>query len=221
MAWIASWILPVIIGLSVFPYLLFPTGRLPSKRWGWFAWLTVAFVLVGVIFAAFSPGALMGVLGPIRNPLEIEGFTTVYRAVLYIMSPVLLGAAALSVFLRLRRAIGVERQQIKWFAYAAAASVIATILAYIIPAVIDTPPWFERVGFALNIATIPAIPISIGIAVLKYRLYDIDLIINRTLVYAVLTATLALVYAGSVVGLQPPSGTLAARSPPWPLWPPP
>jgi hypothetical protein len=154
--------------------------------------------LVGVILSAFSSGALMGVLGPIRNPLGIEGFTNVYRAVLYIMAPVLTGAAALSLFVRLRRAVGVERQQIKWFAYAAAASVIATSLAYIIPAVIDTPLWFERVGFALNIAFIPAIPVSIGIAILRYRLYDIDLLINRTLVYGALTALLALVYFGGV-----------------------
>jgi uncharacterized membrane protein YhdT len=158
--------------------------------------------LVGVILSAFSSGALMGVLSPIRNPLGIEGFTNVYRPVLYIMAPVLTGAAALSLFVRLRRAVGVERQQIKWFAYAAAASVIATNLAYLIPGVIDTPLWFEQVGFALNIATIPAIPVAIGLAILRYRLYDIDLIINRTLVYGPLTATLALAYFGAVTATQ-------------------
>jgi cyanate permease len=72
-----------------------------------------AFVLVGVILSAFSPGALMGILGPIRNPLGIEGFTSVYKAVLYTMAPLLSVAAALSLFVRLHRAIGVERQQIK------------------------------------------------------------------------------------------------------------
>ena len=202
MAWIISWILPVIIGLSVFYIPLFPTGRLPSRRWRWLAWLTVAFVLVGVISSAFSSGALMGTLGPIRNPLGIEGFTNVYRAVLYTISPVLLGAAALAVFVRLRRAIGVERQQIKWFVYAAAASVIGTNHAYLIPGVIDTPHWFERVGFALNIATIPAIPVAIGIAILRYRLYEIDIIINRTLVYGLLTAMLLSVYFGGVAATQ-------------------
>jgi hypothetical protein len=203
LAWIASWMPPIIVGLTAFLYLLFPTGRLPSRHWRWVAWLTVAFVLVAMVFAAFYPGALMGLLGPIRNPLGIEGFTDVYyKAVLYIMSTVLIVAAALSVFLRLRRAVGVERQQIKWFAYAAAASIIATSIAYIIPGVIDTTLWFERMGFALNIAFIPAIPIAIGIAILRHRLYDVDLLINRTLVYGSLTATLALVYAGSVVGLQ-------------------
>jgi hypothetical protein len=202
LAWIVSWILPVIIGLTVFYFLLFPTGRLPSRRWRWLGWLTAVFVIVGVITSALSSGALMGVLGPIRNPVGIDAFTNVYKAMLYVASPVLTGAAALAMLLRLRHAIGVERQQIKWFAYAAAASFIATTLAYIIPEVMETPLWFERAGFALNVAFIPAVPISIGIAILRYRLYEIDLLINRTLVYGSLTAMLVAVYFVAIVLLQ-------------------
>jgi hypothetical protein len=201
MAWTSYWILPVIIGLSVFYLLLFPTGLLPSRGWRPLAWLTVAFVFVGVISGAFSTGPVEG-LGPIRNPLGIDGFPNVYGAVLDIMAPVLLVAAAASVFMRLRYAIGVESQQIKWFAYAAAATVIGLFLAYVIPTVIDTPLWFERAGYAVLIAVIPAIPISIGIAILRYRLYDIDIIINRTLVYGSLTATLVALYFGGIVVLQ-------------------
>src|SRR5215208_6472988 len=200
--WIVSWVLPIIIGLSAFLYLLFPTGRLPSRRWRWGAWLTGALVLAGVITSALSSGALMGILGPIQNPLGVEGFTSIYKALLYILSTVALGAVVLSVFMRLRRAIGVERQQIKWFAYAAAGNVITTGLAYLIPIVVDTPLWFERMGFALNIAFIPAVPIAIGIAILRYRLYDIDILINRTLVYGSLTLMLALVYFGGVPATQ-------------------
>jgi hypothetical protein len=166
------------------------------------AWLTGVLVLAGVITSAFSSGALMGILGPIRNPLGVVGFTSIYTALLYIISTVALGAVVLSVFMRLRHAIGVEREQIKWFAYAAAGSVIATGLAYLIPRVVDTPLWFERMGFALNIAFIPAIPIAIGIAILRYRLYDIDIIINRTLVYGSLTAMLIALYSVGIVVLQ-------------------
>jgi uncharacterized membrane protein YhdT len=203
MVWIVSWVLPIINGLTVFYILLFPTGRLPSRRWRWLGWLTVAFVVVGVILAAFSSGALLGILGPIQNPLGIEGFSNIYyKAILFIMTPLLTAAAALAVFIRLRRAIGVERQQVKWFAYAAAAYVSASTLAYGIPGVIDTPLWFERVGFALNIAFIPAIPIAIGIAILRYRLYDIDILINRTLVYGSLTAMLVALYFVGIVVLQ-------------------
>jgi hypothetical protein len=202
MAWVYSWLLPIIIGLSVFSMLLFPTGRLPSRRWRWVTWPTVAFILVGAISDAFSPGPVDG-LGPIRNPLGIEGFSNVYTAILYNVVPlVLLVAAASSVFMRLRRAIGVERQQIKWFAYAAASTVIGLVLAYVIPDMIDVPLWFERIGYAVLLVLIPAMPISIGIAILKYRLYDIDLLINRTLVYGSLTAALVALYFGGIVLLQ-------------------
>jgi hypothetical protein len=210
-AWVFSWLLPIIIGFSVLLILLFPTGRLPSRRWRWVTWPTVAFILVGVISDAFSPGPVDG-LGPIRNPLGVQGFSNVYTAILYNMVPlVLLVAAASSVFVRLRRAIGVERQQIKWFAYAAAATVIGLVLAYVIPDVIDVPLWFERIGYAILLSLIPAIPISIGIAILRYRLYDIDLIINRTLVYGVLTAILAVIYFGGVTVTQALLSTLTGH----------
>src|SRR5215216_2098133 len=200
-AWIAAWILPIIIGLQVSYLLLFPTGRLPSRRWRWLARLTGAFVVVGLIVSALSPGAYFGALGPLRNPLGIEGFTNVYKVVLYTMAPLLYLATAFSVFVRLRRAAGVERQQLKWFAYAVAIYAIATALNVIIIA-IDTPRWFEWTANVIFTAAGTAIPISIGIAILRYRLFDIDLIINRTLVYGSLTGLLALLYFGSVTALQ-------------------
>jgi len=201
MAWIAAWMLPIMSGLQVSYLMLFPTGRLPSRRWRWLAWLTVAYVLVGVITAAFSPGAYQGSLGPIRNPLGIEGFTQFYKAVVYTMAPGLFAAAALSLFIRLRRAVGVERQQLKWLAYAAAGFAIAIVLISITIA-IDTPRWYEWVANAIFIAVTPGVAVSIGIAILRYRLYDIDLLINRTLVYGSLTATLVVLYFGGIVLLQ-------------------
>jgi hypothetical protein len=201
MNWITSWLLPVMIGLQVFYLLLFPTGRLPSRRWRWLAWLTVAFVVVGVILSAFSSGALMGALGPIRNPLGVEGFTNVYKALLYTISPLLFVAVALSVFMRLRHAGGVERQQIKWLAYAAAAWALG-IIFNIITSAIDTPLWLERASLAYFTVAGEAVPIALGIAILRYRLYDIDVIINRTLVYGSLTVTLALLYFGGVTATQ-------------------
>jgi len=200
MAWISSWILPPIIGLQVFSFLLFPTGQLPNMHWRWLGWLTAAFVAAGVISSAFSLGANAG-LGPVQNPLGIDGFSDIYDAVLLISS-ILYVAVAYSLFARLRRAGGVERQQIKWFAYAAVATISGTTIAYSIPDTIATPLWFEWVGYALVIVTTPAIPVSIGIAILRYRLYDIDRIINRTLVYGSLTVTLVALYFGGIVLLQ-------------------
>jgi uncharacterized membrane protein YhdT len=200
LAWVSSWILPPIIGLQVSSFLLFPTGRLPSRRWRPLGWLIVAYVIVGVIASAFSLGANAG-LGPIRNPLGIEGFSDVYDMVLNLL-PLLYVAVATSLFVRLRRATGVERQQIKWFVYAVAATISGIILAYMIPGLIDTPLWFERAGYALNVTVTPAIPISMGIAILRYRLYEIDILINRTLVYGALTAMLAVIYFSGVATVQ-------------------
>jgi hypothetical protein len=174
---------------------------LPSRRWRWLAWLTVAYILVGVITAAFSPGAYMGFLGPIRNPLGIEGFTQFYKAVVYTMSPALFLAAAFSLVVRLRQAVGVERQQLKWLAYAAGGLVIVTILV-IITIALDTPRWYEWVANAISVVVTPGVPIAIGIAILRYRLYEIDVIINRTLVYGSLTAVLVALYFGGVATTQ-------------------
>jgi hypothetical protein len=201
MAWIAAWQLPIIIGLQLFYILLFPTGRLPSGRWKWLARPIVAFVVVGVILSAFSSDAYLGSLDPIRNPLGVGGFTPVYAALLYFVFPCLLVAVAFAVLVRLRHAVAAERQQIKWFAYAAAIFALASILN-IVAGALDLPPWIERT----NAVTFPVagalVPIAIGIAILRHRLYDIDIIINRTLVYGSLTLMLALVYFGGVAVTQ-------------------
>jgi hypothetical protein len=209
-AWIAAWILPVLIGVQVSSLSLFPTGRLPSRRWRWLAWLIAAFVVVGTLSSAFSSDAYLGALGPIRNPLGIEGFTAVYKAVLYTMAPLLYLAAAFSVFARLRRSVGVERQQLKWFAYAVGIYAVGITLN-VTALAIEAPGWFEWTANAIFTATGTAVPISIGIAILRYRLYDIDRIINRTLVYGSLTAMLAAAYLGSVVGLQAVLRTLTGQ----------
>jgi hypothetical protein len=208
-AWIGTWILPILIALDVFTFLLFPTGRLPSRRWRWLGWLTVAFVFVGAISGAFTSGPVDG-LGSIRNPLGIEGFTSGYKAVVYPMAPFLFAASALSVFVRLRRATGVERQQIKWFAYAAVVMAI-TVFLQIITETVDVPLWFGRTEFAVFTVAGTTVPISIGIAILRYRLYDIDIIINRTLVYSSLTLMLALVYFGGVTATQALFRTLTGQ----------
>ena len=112
---------------------------------------------------------------------------------------VLVGAG--SMLVRMRRARGVERQQIKWLAYAAVATASGAILTRVISRAMDAP-WLEWGGSVILIVGVIGVPVSMGIAILRYRLYEIDLIINRTLVYGSLTATLALFYLGSVTALQ-------------------
>jgi hypothetical protein len=174
---------------------------LPSERWRPLAWLIVTFVVVGVILSAFSSDAYLGSLDPIRNPLGIEGFIYFWRAFLYTVAPLLYVAVAYSVFVRLRRAVGIERQQLKWFAYAVAIFAMAIILN-VLTLAIDAPRWVEWANLVIFPLAGTTVPIALGIAILRYRLYDIDLLINRTLVYGSLTATLVATYFTGIVVLQ-------------------
>ena len=200
-AWIASWSLPIIIGLQVSYLILFPTGRLPSRRWTPAAWLMLAMLGVAVVSSAFASDPYMGSLGPIRNPLAIDGFSEVYKAVSSTMFPLLYVVAAASLFVRLRHATGVERQQLKWLAYAAAGFALGVILV-LLSGAMDAPAWFGRAANAVFLVTSEGIIVAIGIAIIRYKLYDIDLLINRTLVYGTLTATLVALYFGGIVVLQ-------------------
>jgi hypothetical protein len=209
-AWIFSWLWVPGIGLLVFLSLLFPNGQLPSSRWRWFAWLSVLLILVGAISAAFSPGAINVGLELIQNPLGIESLPNTYQPVQALLLTLGLVAVA-SLFVRLRRARGLERQQIKWYVYAGALVAGGSILTYTISETIDVL-WLERAGYVLVLIGLLGTPIAMGIAILRYRLYEIDLIINRTLVYGLLTATLALFYFGSVLILNQLFITLTGQS---------
>jgi hypothetical protein len=122
--WIWSWVWVPAIGLVVFLDLLFPNGRLPSARWRWFAWFTVAAVLAGALLAALSPGQILQL--PLQNPLGIEMLPNVYRIVeAFMYALVVVGAS--SMLLRLRRVGWVERQQIKWFAYTTSVAISGII----------------------------------------------------------------------------------------------
>jgi cytochrome b subunit of formate dehydrogenase len=197
-AWMLSWLWVPGLGLVVFLGLLFPNGRLPSPRWRWFARFNTAAVLVGAILAAFSPGPIL--LTPIQNPHGIEGLPNVYRMVEAFMYALIVVAAG-SMLVRLRQASEVERQQIKWFAYATTVAVSGVILKNtVFPAVSVTWVWWA--GLILTTVGLTGSPVAMGVAILRFRLYEIDLIINRTLVYGALTAILALFYLGSVTALQ-------------------
>ena len=189
------------IGFILLPYLLllFPTGRLPSRRWRPVAWTVPTAGVVLLITGLFIPGK--SGIGPFENSLGVGG--VVGKAIVFISAAVVFvvfGAiilSALSLVFRYRRAGGIERQQIKWFAYAAVlfggSLVFSGFLGEDLPGVWDA--LFETV-------TVAPLYVAVGVAILRYRLYDIDVIINRTLVYGSLTVLLAGTYFGGVVGLQ-------------------
>jgi hypothetical protein len=199
-AWLATWPIGLALGLFTYLFVLFPEGRLLSPRWRWILWLSGAAIAAATLSEAFMPGPIDG-LEPVQNPLGIEGAGDVLSfmsALADFFYTALLITSALSVFLRLRRAKGDERQQLKWLAYAAALLAGVTALGVVIELSGGAGWWF----FVVILIALLGIPVAIGVAILRHRLYDIDLLINRTLVYGSLTAVLALVYVGGVVGLQ-------------------
>src|ERR671917_1561264 len=197
-AWLTSWVWVFGLGMIVYLDLLFPTGRLPSARWRWFARSTAIVLLPAAILAALSPGLILS--STLNNPLGIEGLPNASKAIeAFMYALVVVGAS--SMLARLRHAGRIERQQIKWFAYATAVAISGVILKNTVyPAVSVTWVWW--VGLVLTTVGVVSSPIAMGIAIFRYRLYQIDLLINRTLVYGSLTAVLAGVYLGGVVLLQ-------------------
>src|SRR5215216_4364045 len=201
LAWLASWAWILYTGCIALSLLLFPNGRLPSRRWRWLAWLSVFLTIAGAVWVAFSPGVI-GNLGSIRNPLGIEGLPSGFKPVQTIMLALLFVAAASTLVVRLRRARGIERQQIKWPAFTVVVVAGSSFLSDTVVSEAIGLRWLEWAGYVIFIPALIGFPISIGIAIVRYRLYDIDILINRTLVYGALSATLALIYFGGVATTQ-------------------
>jgi hypothetical protein len=199
LAWVSSWLWVVHLGLFVYLALLFPDGKPPSPRWRLFGWVAGVVCAGGTVAVALWPETAGGIT-PANSPLGIEVATDVVNPVETIM--LTLGLIALSsVLIRLRRSKGIEHQQVKWFAYALAMLTTSAILYFVASDTMGVV-WLEWVCFVLVMVGVVGLPVAVGIAILRYRLYNIDVLINRTLVYGALTATLAAVYAGSIVLLQ-------------------
>jgi len=205
----AIWIPPVGL-LGIYLILLFPDGKLPSRRWRPLAWLSGVVMVLATLGITFSPGPLEGHPG-VRNPLGLEGippWVATAGIVILLMLPMCMLASALSLVLRYRRSGGEEREQIKWIALAASVVGLVYLIAMVSSLTYSgpwggagTPLWLGLLQQA-SLVSFTAVPIAVGFAVLKYRLYDIDILINRTLVYGSLTAALVALYLGGIVVLQ-------------------
>ena len=204
------WVPPVGL-LGIYMILLFPDGRLPSRRWRPFAWFAGAVLVLTCVAVTASPGPLAGHPG-VSNPIGLEGHSMVAQTLLRapVLLPICILASAFSLVWRYRHSGGEVRLQIKWVAFAASLVGITYAVAlvsgfFLIPEGSSTeqgaPLWLALIQDAV-LMSYAGVPIAVGFAVLKYRLYDIDLIINRTLVYASLTATLVALYFGGIVLLQ-------------------
>lgn len=185
--------------IVVFLLLLFPDGRLPSPRWRPVLWGALGYVAFFTLVIWLSPESFdLRLVEFARNPLGLELEIMVPLSnIVNLTFPLLVVASGAAVIVRFRRSRGDERQQLKWFAYAVGLMIAVFVF------------WFSFavMGFAPPNAlmfTVPLIglPLATGVAILRYRLYDIDFVINRTLVYGSLTVALALVYASCIASLQ-------------------
>jgi hypothetical protein len=197
---------PAFSTLIFFSLLLFPDGRLPSPRWRPVAVAAVVVAAVLTVSTALTPGPLRASV-PVDSPVHIDlpappvdvaGIAFILLAALIV---VVLVASVAAIFLRFRAATGIERQQLKWFAYGAAwipaVGLLAIGLSVLVPQGI--PGLDPSNLWPLSVA---GIPIATAIAILRYRLYEIDTLINRTLVYGVTTAAIAAAFFGGIVVLQ-------------------
>lgn len=198
MTWVAVWAWPPgILLLFTFLLLLFPDGRLPSRRWRPVAWLAVAAMVALVVPVAVTAwpirGPLLMNIGESAPAAAPDSFKLAYNIqVAGVLVMFALGlVSATSLIFRMRRATGDERQQIKWFAFAAAILVVVVILA---SPLFDLPGQFQVLAF-------PLLPIASAVAILKYRLYDIDVVISKTVVFTALAAFVTGVYLAVVVGI--------------------
>jgi hypothetical protein len=201
-AWLSTWLfVPALFCIPVYLFLLFPDGRPVSRRWRPVAWLAGVGLLATTVGNALSPGRLDGPpFETVENPAWFAGgsealnLTTVLGYWLTLGSILLAGV---SLVLRFRRAGGPERQQLKWFASAAALFAATTIVYTFFLAGVA-----EQAGQISTLLAFAGIPIAVGIAILRDRLYDIDVVINRTLVYGSLTAMLVTLYLAGVTATQ-------------------
>ena len=207
-AWVVGWSANAwFLVVVVFLPLIFPTGRLLSSRWRVVWWFDALTLVAGIVVVGLLPGKL-AVTTPVQNPLGVHGTarTMVEAAVAWILvaSALSLLLSAVSLVVRFRRSEGVERQQLKWFA-----SAVLTALGGLAVSALANP-LTSRWGVVLNgvgwivflFGCVLGIPVATGIAILRYRLYDIDVVINRTLVYGALTVALATTYVGSILLLR-------------------
>jgi uncharacterized membrane protein len=202
MSWLTEWIWAPGLGLIlVFLPLLFPDGRPPSRRWRPVAWLGGVSIAMIVVLASILLWSERGtrLLGDTGIADRDPGWLVALLSVAFPLMLLAGLAAVISLFVRFYRSGGEERQQIKWFAYAAAVSLF---WVFLLDGISASGRVLEAVIAVLGLFIIPSIPLAAGIAIFRYHLYDIDRIINRTLVYSALTASLALIYLGSVIGLQ-------------------
>jgi hypothetical protein len=189
-AWFGDWPgVPFLYGVPAFLLMLFPDGHLPSPRWRPAAWFIGAAIAVGTVAHALLPGDVQGIDTPVSAGDAARTFASLTDL---LALPVMLVAAS-ALVVRLRRSRGIERLQLKWFTYAAAMAGAGLGVTTV------TSGFISGAAFILGLFALASLPVAAGVAILRYRLYDIDVVIRRTLIYAGLTITLGAAYLALVL----------------------
>ncbi len=192
----SSWI-PVVLLPLIAVLLLFPDGRLPSPRWRILEWLAVIGLTGFLLAALLRPGRLEDF--PISNPYAVDNpLRTVIEATCAVFLVVALVSSPAALVVRVRYADVMQRQQIKWLAWAA----LLAVPTFLLGVFVGYPLLGNEVTSTVILTSVLSLPVATGIGILRYRLYDIDVVINKTLVYGALTVVLAATYLGSVLVLQ-------------------
>jgi MFS family permease len=203
---------------ATFLLLLFPTGELPSRRWRVVGWLAGAGMVLAVAGMVLAPGPLGGGPPAPANPIGIPGGENLLRvaqAVGLVAFFVAVFGSVASLIVRFRGAQQVERQQLKWLSYAAVLVGLAALFQVVLFAIWGDTTLTSSLANGAFTGSLACVPVAIGIAILRYRLYDIDRLISRTLVYVLLTVVLGLGYAGAVLGLGQLFGGVGGNPPSW------
>jgi hypothetical protein len=196
-AWLTSWAWIMGLAIPIFVPLLFPDGRLPSRRWRWVGWCGAATVVVFGAGAALEPGPLAD-YPAIVNPVSIGDSTAeALERSGFVLAAVAFAAAIASVVFRYRRSGEIERQQIKCLAAGAVLTAVAAVAG-----VIATLVGLRALGNAVFVVGIASIPVAVAVAMRRYRLYEVDRLISRSLTYALVTGVLVAIYSGLVLAGQ-------------------
>jgi hypothetical protein len=196
MLWISDWgWIPAVAPIFIFLPLLFPTGRPLTARWRRFAWTALGLAAVFLLAGMLASGPLENYTS-VDNPFGIGEVATTVRDVSFPILGAFAIASIVSLALRFRRSQGVERQQIKWVAASGGVLVMSFVGNGL------TQVWSQTVADLIQFAGLIAVPIAVAVSILRYRLYDIAVVVNRTLVYGSLTAALAAVYLATVLLLR-------------------